>query len=197
MYRKWFLTRNEGFVGDNAHVDFVDEDAFLDDDDDDALPDDDHDDEDEIRGRREYKEEVIRQVADNDPSLCDTWIGDEDEDGQVYPNDGDWERFGASMGRNTHINEVNISFNTTTMGVQTEHFFQGLAMNGSIVELHVTYVQSSEIFRLLVPFLVNNNSLKTLCVTCKKGVDECLSKIAFALGQFNSLTDFTLFGASA
>jgi hypothetical protein len=51
MYRKWFLTRNEGFVGDNAHVDFVDEDAFLDDDDDDALPDDDHDDEDEIRGR--------------------------------------------------------------------------------------------------------------------------------------------------
>ena len=101
------------------------------------------------------------------------------------------------MGRNTHINEVNISFNTTTMGVQTEHFFQGLAMNRSIVELHVTYVQSSEIFRLLVPFLVNNNSLKTLCVTCKKGGDECLSKIAFALGQFNSLTDFTLFGASA
>ena len=68
-----------------------------------ALPDDDHDDEDEIRGRREYREEVIRQVADNEPSLWDTWIGDEDEDGQVYPNDGDWERFGASMGRNTHI----------------------------------------------------------------------------------------------
>jgi hypothetical protein len=54
---------NEGFVGGNsAHVDFVDEDAFLDDDDDDALPDDDHDDEDEIRGRREYREVVIRQM---------------------------------------------------------------------------------------------------------------------------------------
>jgi hypothetical protein len=55
-------------------------------------------------------------------------------------------------------------------------------------------------FPLLVPFFMNNNSLNALSVSCKEskeGGDECLSKIAFALRQFNSLTSFSLDGASA
>jgi Ran GTPase-activating protein (RanGAP) involved in mRNA processing and transport len=82
--------------------------------------------------------------------------------------------------------------------VQAVYFFQGFAMNRSIEKLDVNdVVQGSDMFPLLVPFFMNNNSLKTLSVSCKEGGDESLSKIAFALGQFNSLTDFYLFGGSA
>jgi hypothetical protein len=83
------------------------------------------------------------------------------------------------------------------MGFHGVRFFQGFAMNRGIEKLDVNYVQSSDMFPLLVPFFMNNNSLKTLSVSCKEGGDECLSKIAFALRQFNSLTSFSLDSASA
>jgi hypothetical protein len=80
----------------------ADEDAFP------EVDEDDQDYEEEMRARRENRGEVIRQINDNDPSLHDILIGDEDDDLIVYPNDGDWEGFGASLGRNTHIKEVSI-----------------------------------------------------------------------------------------
>jgi len=85
-------------------------------------------DEEEIR---EYREKVRRQVVDNDPSLSEIWIGNE-EVNEIIPNDGDWKGFGASMGRNTHINELSFSLDTSQMGVQVVHFFRGFAMNRCI-----------------------------------------------------------------
>jgi hypothetical protein len=146
------------------------------------------DEDDEIR---EYRDEVIRQIDDDDPSLSEICISSEADDLHVMPNDGEWKEFGASLGRNTNITDVTIQINDIQRGVQVVYFFQGFAMNRSIEKLDVhDVVESSDMFPLLVPFFMNNNSLKTLRVSCKEGGDECLSKIAFALGQFNSLTDF-------
>jgi hypothetical protein len=136
----------------------ADEDAFPEDDE------DDQDDEEEMRERiehlREYRDEVIRQINDNDPSLHDILIGEEDDDLIVYPNDGDWEGFGASLGRSTHIKEVSMYLNTTSMGFHGVRFFQGFAMNRSIEKLDVNYVQSSDMFPLLVPFFMMYHARK-------------------------------------
>jgi hypothetical protein len=118
----------------------------------------DGDDEEEMRERRERREnreEVIREVANNDPSCSTLWIGtDEDEFDAIMPNDGDWKGFGESLGRNTHINELAFSLNTSQMGVQLVHFFRGFAMNRCIEKLILDDItsQSNEMFLLLVPF---------------------------------------------
>ena len=179
-------------------MDDVDGDDRLDHhDDDDEEENEDEDDEDEIMAW-EYRDEVRRQIDDNDPSLSDIWIG-EDEDFEVYPNDGDWEGFGASLGRNTNIKEVIVKLNTTQMerGVQTEHFFQGLAKNRSIKSLDIMNfdAERSDMIPLMAPFFMNNKSLETLEISSDGSLgDVCLSKIAFAIGQFNSLTSFSLMG---
>ena len=96
-----------------------------------------NEDEDEIMAR-EYRDEVRRQIDDNDPSLSDIWIGD-NGDSSYMPDDGDWKQFGASLGKNTHIKLVSIHLNTAQMErrVQTVHFFQGLAKNRSIKSLDI------------------------------------------------------------
>jgi hypothetical protein len=155
---------------------------------------DDGDDEEEMMERRENREEVIRQVNDNDPSLSDIWIGTEDDDGIVYPNDGDWKGFGESLGRNTHINEVAFSLNTSQMGVQLVHFFRGFAMNRCIEKLILDNItsQSNEMFLLLVPFFQHNQKLYDLEIEYSGHRDGCFSRVAFALEQFYSLNNFSI-----
>jgi hypothetical protein len=147
-----------------------------------------------MRERRENREEVLRQVGDNDPSLNDIWIGTEDDDGIVYPNDGDWKGFGESLGRNTHINEVAFSLNTSQIGVQLVHFFRGFAMNRCIEKLILDDItsQSNEMFLLLVPFFQQNQKLYDLEIEYSGHRDGCFSRIAFALGQFYSLNNFSI-----
>jgi len=137
---------------------------------------------------------VRRQVDDNDPSLSEIWIGNE-EGNEIMPNDGDWKGFGASMGRNTHINELSFSLDTSQMGVQVVHFFRGLAMNRCIQRLIIfagIVSQFDEIFLLFVPFFRDNLKLDGLEINYRGHRDGCLSRIVFALGQFYSLRDFSL-----
>jgi hypothetical protein len=157
---------------------------------------DDWDDEEEMRERRENREEVIRQVHDNDPSLNDIWIGTEDDDGIVYPNDENWKGFGESLGRNTHIETIEfLRFDTSQMGVQAMHFFRGLAMNRCIQKLIFDGLesQSDELFLFLVPFFIHNHALNALEIAfVRDRRDGCLSRVAFAIGQFYSLSVFHL-----
>jgi hypothetical protein len=186
-------------VNDDDEETIMDDDDGVDrlDDDDEEEEDEneDEDDADEIEHLRVFdRERVRRQIDDNDPSLHDVFIGD--YSGGYMAHDGDWKAFGASLGRNTHIKFVSIHLNATQMGVQIVHFFQGLARNRSIKSLDIIFdAESSDMFPLMAPFFMNNNSLETLEITREgRWVDGCLSKIAFALGQFNSLITFSLMG---
>jgi hypothetical protein len=158
---------------------------------------DDEEDENEIRERedREQREKVIRLVANNDPSLSNIWIGHDDD--EIFPNDGDWKGFGESMGRNTHINELTLGLDTSQMGAQLVHFFRGLAMNRCIQYLIIftgIVSQSDELFLLLVPFFRDNDVFHELEIEYSGHRDGCFSRIAFALGQFNSLSQFSISG---
>ena len=179
--------------GEEVNEEMIVGDGRIDDDDEDE-DEDDEDDEEEMRERRELRDEVIRQVDGNDPSLCNIWIGTEEYDyAQVYPKDGDWKGFGASLGRNTHIKEITFSLITSEMGVQEIHsFFRGLAMNRCIQKLSFEGIasQSDDIFLLLVPFFIRNQKFDELVIEYIGHRDGCLSKIAFALSQFYSLSEF-------
>jgi hypothetical protein len=78
----------------------------------------------------EFRESVRRQIDNNEPLTVTEngrlLIKDGDDVNGYIPNDWDWKNFGASLGRNTIIEEVTISLNITQMMVQAVHFFRGL-----------------------------------------------------------------------
>lgn len=69
------------------------------------------------------------------------------------------------MGRNTHINELSFSLDTSQRGVQVVQFFRGLVMNRCIQRLIIfdgIVSQLEEIFFLFVPSLETNTCLMIL-----------------------------------
>ena len=70
--------------------------------------DDEVDDNDNIETERSRPRqlEIRRRVDRNDPSLLCANVGEGVGYSSYIPHDGDWGEFGASIGRNTYIEEV-------------------------------------------------------------------------------------------
>jgi hypothetical protein len=101
------------------------------------------------------------------------------------------------LGKNTQIKDVALDLDTSQMGVQVVNFFSGLAINRCIQKMKIMagiVSQSDETFYLLVPFFIHNHVLFELEIEYSGHRDGCFSRIAFALGQFYSLSRFSISG---
>jgi hypothetical protein len=132
--------------------------------------------------------EYRRQVDSNDPSLLHAQIGSETIDGYI-PHDGDWGEFGASIGRNTCIEEVDISISQGDF----EIFARGFASNRSVKSLTIycEELDNGDALSALLPFFMNNPTFKSLHIMFAE--PTCLQMLASVLRQFDPLTEFTLY----
>jgi len=130
-----------------------------------------------------------RQVDSNDPSLLHAQIGSELIDG-YFPHDEDWGEFGASIGRNTCIEEVDID----TSQVDLISFARGFASNRSVKSLTIycEELANGEALGAFLPFFMNNSALKSLHIMNAKSTCS-LHVLASILRQFDTLTGFTLY----
>jgi hypothetical protein len=133
--------------------------------------------------------EFRRQVDSNDPSLlCAEIGGDTIEDFGYIPQDGDWGEFGASIGRNTFIEEVCIEINQGDLS----SFARGFASNRSVksITIYCEALANGEALGALLSFFMNNPVFKSLHIMYAKST--CLHSLASVLRQFDTLTEFTL-----
>ena len=130
-----------------------------------------------------------RQIDSNDPSLLHAQIGSELISG-YFPHDGDWGKLGASIGRNTCIEEVDID----TSQVDLISFARGFASNRSVKSLTIycEELANGEALGALLPFFMNNSALKSLHIMNAKSTCS-LHVLASILRQFDTLTGFTLY----
>jgi Ran GTPase-activating protein (RanGAP) involved in mRNA processing and transport len=126
------------------------------------------------------------------PNCIELEIGN---DGYL-PHVGDWERDGASIGRNTKLREVALNFSSggEVAKEDLENFFHGLAANRSIKILTFTdcTLFNGEIFSILIPFFNHNQSFGSLVIEGCEMRPGFPRKLASALGEFDSLKEFTL-----
>lgn len=112
--------------------------------------------------------ELLRRLEQNDPDLLEIHVGDE------FPGDPnlDWQWFGAMLGRNSHLNVLSVDlFHINDIERQ---FTQGLSLNRSIENVHLYSHsrESSEKVDRFMPFLQNNQVIKTLHISNPIGVNE-------------------------
>ena len=112
--------------------------------------------------------ELLRRLEQNDPDLLEIHVGDE------FPGDPnlDWQWFGAMLGRNSHLNVLSVDlFHINDIERQ---FTQGLSLNRSIENVHLYSHsrESSEKVDWFMPFLQNNQVIKTLHISNPIGVNE-------------------------
>jgi hypothetical protein len=142
------------------------------------------------RERRLLKLEFRRRVDSNDPSLLQLKINS-NYITDYFPDDGDWGELGASIGRNTFIEEINISI----YQVDIRSFARGFALNRSIKSLTLNCGMrgfNGETLGELVPFFIKNPVFKSLRV--EDANPTCLRALASSvLRQFDTLTEFTLY----
>jgi hypothetical protein len=151
--------------------------------------DDEHGENEIIDTERLRQLEFRRQIDSNDPSLIHAIIGgDTIEDFGYIPHDGDWGEFGASIGRNTFIEEVDIDIDQVELG----SFVRGFAMNRSIKSLTICCeaLANGKALGALLPFFMNNPAFKSLRV--EYASPTCLRALASILRQFDTLTEFAL-----
>jgi Ran GTPase-activating protein (RanGAP) involved in mRNA processing and transport len=100
-----------------------------------------------------------------------------------------WGEFGASIGRNTFIEEVDIILNQWDLS----SFAPGFASNRSIKSLTIfcEALDNGEALGALLPFFMNNSAIKTLRIM--RAESTCLHVLASVLRQFDTLTEFTLY----
>ena len=183
----------EGGHHDDMHIDdefsngeeSSDEDESYDDDDESSV-------EDEL-SRENRLEALRRQVDENDPSLRRIDIRYNVD----LSTDIDWTRFGAMIGRNTHLEELWISIEHQRSPSQGGvNFFDGLALNRSIKKLSLDgrfyFDQSDSIFPMLLPFFQNNRSFECLHISFYGDEDGRYHSLARTLTQFDSLKEFLL-----
>jgi hypothetical protein len=144
--------------------------------------------ENEIERERRHLE-FRRQVDSNDPSLLCAEIGIEYMDYSYIPHDGDWGKFGASIGRNTFIEEVCININHGDF----ESFAPGFISNRSIFKMTIICeaLAKGEVLGVLLPFFMNNSTFKSLRIMYAEST--CLHALASVLRQFDTLIEFTLY----
>jgi hypothetical protein len=134
--------------------------------------------------------EFRRQVDSNNPSLLYAEIGgDTIEDFGYIPHDGDWGEFGASIGRNTYIEEVSIEMNQGDLS----SFARGFASNRSVkwITIYCEALANGEALGALLPFFINNPVFKSLHI--RRAEPTCLHVLASMLRQFDTLTEFALY----
>jgi hypothetical protein len=145
---------------------------------------------DETRRLRRLRElEFRRQIDSNDPSLLRAEIGSYTVEYSYIPHDGDWGKLGASIGRNTFIEEVRIE----VYRVDLSSFARGFALNRSIKSLTICCGQTNfhgEFLGELLPFFMNNPAFTSLRVEYAE--PTCLHELASVLRQFDTLTEFAL-----
>ena len=141
--------------------------------------------------------EFRRRVDSNDPSLLHADIGiDPTESNLEYsgysPHDGDWGEYGASIGRNTFIEKVDILIGNISQG-DFESFARGFASNRSVQSLTIDCdeLAAGEALGALLPFFMNNPAFKSLHIKYAKST--CLHVLASILRQFDTLAEFTLY----
>ena len=141
-----------------------------------------------IEKERRRQLEFRRQVDSNDPNLLRVDIG-EGRYNNNFPDDGDWGEFGASIGRNTFIEEIFININQWDLS----SFAPGFASNRSIKSLTIfcEALGNGEALGALLPFFINNSSIKSLRIMMAEWT--CLHVLASVLRQFDTLTEFTLY----
>ena len=137
--------------------------------------------------------ELRRKIEDNDPDLTELIMGN------YLPPDGDWERAGKGIGRNTHIKELcfgsNIVDDVQVRREQFESFCEGLARNKSIEKLLIWCcgLFGGEIFDMIGPFFDRNSNLRCLYLDFDEGRGNAASSVRLlstSLARFNTLEEF-------
>ena len=100
--------------------------------------------------------ETLRRAEQNDSTLTELWIGDED-----------FSRLGGCIGENTHLEIMDITFGGTISNVLRERgFFEGVKRNTSICSLSLNRIgpPQVEVIRELLKAYQENNNLTQLCI---------------------------------
>ena len=122
-----------------------------------------------------------RKIEGNDPDLTELNMGN------YLPPDGDWERDGKGVGRNTHIKKLRFGSNLVdyvqVRREQFESFCEGLACNKSIekVVIWCCGLFGGEIFTMLGPFFDRNSNLRCLYLDFDEG--RAMQRVACGFSQ--------------
>ena len=96
-----------------------------------------------------YSEKVIRQIESYDPNLVKLKI----EHRSYFPHDNDWQRDGKSIGRNTHLKELDFFYSCDEVTKEDiEKFLRGVSDNRSIRKLrfYCCNLFNGELFSILI-----------------------------------------------
>lgn len=155
------------------------------------------------------RKQIRRQFEGNDPELTTLTIGYETSRyvfrGKYYfPPDGNWERDGITIGRNTQITQLNIESDIFRCANRDEFeaFCHGISENQSIQSLRISCcgLYEGEIFTILTPFFMKNINLRclSLCgrfddmISLGADVSHIVQSCALGLSKFDTLTEFTM-----
>ena len=136
-----------------------------------------------------------RQFESNYPKLDKLTIGTNVRCNLYLPHDGDWERDGKSIGKNTNIKHLGFgSLREHVSRDEFEAFCKGLACNQSIerLEIHCCTLFGGEIFNMLGPFLEQNSNLR--CLSLFGSLGRVANTAAEILSRFNTLKEFLYLG---
>jgi hypothetical protein len=135
-----------------------------------------------VARQRLFREQLLHRLEQNDPTLVSIEVGDDWEmdtqfmpygDGLEFPTslELEWQWFGAMLGRNSYVKELVIDLGCI-LNNTARQFIRGLSLNRSIVTLHLysDSRQSSEKVDWFIPFLQNNQTIKTLYIHNLMGV---------------------------
>lgn len=135
-----------------------------------------------VTRQRLFREQLLHRLEQNDPTLVSIEVGDDWEmdtqfmpygDGLEFPTslELEWQWFGAMLGRNSYVKELVIDLGYI-LNPTARQFIRGLSLNRSIENLHLysDSRQSSEKVDWFIPFLQNNQTIKTLYIRNLMGV---------------------------
>eukprot|EP00985_Skeletonema_marinoi_P029609 scaffold28378_cov223-Skeletonema_marinoi.AAC.13 len=139
--------------------------------------------------------EILQQLRDQDTSLNDIRITDDDWGNFIVEEGDDLGWLGYFIGKSKYVNELFIY--TWEGGQNTEAFIDGIIRNQSIKSLTICTDLRGTSFQHLCPFFRNNNRLAQLELNFEVGL-ECAQSIAFVLdeGRCQSLTYLNLDGCN-
>eukprot|EP00956_Cyclotella_meneghiniana_P043810 scaffold289008_cov79-Cyclotella_meneghiniana.AAC.1 len=126
---------------------------------------------------------AIQHIEANDPAIQSLSVSIERN------STIDWVVVGQHLGRNRHVKHMSLSLNAGHDDYNLLAFCKGLACNTSIVALEVKlFVDvSEELFGGLLPFFSGNNSLQSLDVEWKTGIDTFSTNLRVAVEASPSL----------
>lgn len=147
----------------------------------------------------DWLHEIQCQIESNDPDLTKLTIGG----GNYRPYDGNWERDGEGIGRNTQINKLVLGngLHDNVSRDQFEAFCEGMAGNKSIERLTISCggLFGGEIFNFLSLFFQQNSNLRCLKLSYTWGSDisvpDSVRLLSEVLTRFKTLRAFELYGA--